>query len=150
MLRKAHLFAPKFNPTVMSQQRFQELIAVFTSKNEELKEYKREIKDAETDYPMELEELLMTLKDLKAQVKEQREDHIKLILEQDAAYGENRERVQLLKEEIAQAKLELFTLATNASREKGGLDTTVTVQGMPVRLQTQSEIQVYVDGKVIK
>lgn len=134
----------------MSQQRFQELIAIFTSKNEELKEYKKEIKDVETDYPMELEELLMTFKDLKKQVKEQKEDHIRLILEQDAAYGENRERVQLLKEEIAQAKLELFTLATNASREKGGLDTTITVHGLPVRLQTQSEIQVYVDGKVIK
>lgn len=134
----------------MSQQQFQDLIAQITGKAEELKEVKKEIKDLETDYPIELEELMLSLKDLKAQVKERKEEHIRLLLEQDAAYGENRERVQLLKEEMAQAKLELFTLATNASREKGSLDTTVTVHGMPVRLQTQSELQVYVDGKVIK
>ena len=75
---------------------------------------------------------------------------MKLILEENAEYAEYRERVQLAKEEIAQAKLEIFTIAANQTREHGDIDQTVLVDGAPFRLQTQKEVQVYLNGKVIK
>ena len=134
----------------MSNQIFQTLIEQITAKQAELKETKSLMKDLEKDVPLELEDLLFTLSDLKKQVKERKDEHLKSLLEDNADYAEYREQVQVLKEDIANAKLELFTEAAKVSREKGNLDQTVTVQGAPARLQTQSEVAVYLNGKVIK
>lgn len=128
----------------------QEFIKILTEKLEELKELKSLMKDLEDDLPMALEELMMSLKDLKKQVKEQKDAHIKLIIEENTDYNEYRERVQMAKEAIAEAKLKLFTEAANQSREHGDLDQTVVVQGAPFRLQTQKEIAVYLNGKAVK
>lgn len=108
------------------------------------------MRDIEDDIPMELEELMMQLKDLRKQTKGRKDEHLKTILEENVDYAEYRERVQLCKEEIAQAKLELFTLAANQSREHGDLDQTVVVDGSPFRLQTQKEVAVYLNGKAVK
>lgn len=136
----------------MTQQdtHFQQLLQTFVGKQAELKDIKKFIREAENDVPMELEDLLMSIKDLRKQAKELKDAHVNNLLENNVEYGENRERVQLLKEEIAQAKLELFTLAANLSREHGDLDKTVMVEGAPMRLQTQREVSVYVDGKMVK
>ncbi len=128
----------------------QELIKLLTEKLEELKELKSLMKDIEDDLPMELEELMLSLKDLKKQVKDRKDAHLKLIMEENTDYNEYRERVQLAKEAIAESKLKIFTEAANQSREHGDLDQTVIVQGAPFRLQTQKEIAVYLNGKAVK
>jgi len=134
----------------MTDPAMQEKIKLLQEKLAELKELKSLMKDIEDDIPMELEDLMIQLKDLKKQAKDRKDEHTKLILEENAEYGEYRERVQLAKEEIAQAKLEIFTIAANQTREHGDLDQTVLVDGAPFRLQTQKEVQVYLNGKVIK
>ena len=134
----------------MSDQRFQDLIQKINTSAEELKEIKSRIKELESDVPMELEDLMISLKDLKKQAKDRKDEFIRDLLNDNAEYPELRERVQMIKEEAANAKLELFTLAQNQSREKGDIDKTVNVQGMPMRLQTQKEVQVYLNGKVVK
>jgi hypothetical protein len=134
----------------MSDQAIQKSIQDLAAKNAELKEVKRLMKEHEKDVPMELEDILLSLKDLKKQAKGLQDDHLRNLLEESVEYGEYREQVQFLKEEIAQAKLELFTAAENQSREHGDLDKTVTVEGAPHRLQTQKEMIVYLDGRVVK
>ncbi|QQR54409.1 hypothetical protein IPG41_04360 [Candidatus Peregrinibacteria bacterium] len=129
---------------------FQEQIAILNEKLAELKELKSLMKDIEDDIPMELEDLLLSLKDLKKQVKERKEEHLKKIIEDSVEYNEYRERVQMAKEAMAEAKLKLFTEAANQSREHGDLDQTVVVEGAPFRLQTQKEVAVYLNGKVLK
>lgn len=134
----------------MSDVVIQEKIKLLQEKMLELKEIKSLMKDIEDDVPMELEDLMIQLKDLKKQAKDRKDEHMKTILEESLEYAEYREKVQLAKEEIAKAKLELFTLAANQTREHGDLDETVIVEGSPFRLQTQKEVAVYLNGKVIK
>ena len=139
-----------FNSQAMSDVVIHEKIKILQEKLIELKEIKSLMKDLEDDIPMELEDLNIQLKDLKKQAKDRKDEHMKQIIEDSAEYGEYRERVQNAKEEIAKAKLELFTLAANQTREHGDLDQTVIVEGAPFRLQTQKEVAVYLNGKVIK
>jgi len=129
-----------------------EQLKIILEKQEELKELKRLMKDIEDDVPMELEDLLESLKDLKKQAKDRKDEHIKQIMTDNNDYNEYREKVQAAKEAIAEAKLKLFTEVMNESREKGDvdLDQTVTVSGMPLRLQTQKEMTVYLNGKLLK
>lgn len=134
----------------MSQNLFQEAVQALVARSEELKAAKKAIRDIENDVPMELEDLMLQLTDLKKQAKERKDEFIRDLLEENADYVEMREKVQTLKEDIANAKLELFTAAANASREKGDLDETLVVEGLPVRLQTQKEVSVYLDGKAVK
>ncbi|MFA4814903.1 MAG: hypothetical protein WC924_03130 [Candidatus Gracilibacteria bacterium] len=134
----------------MSDAVIQEKIKILQEKQIELKELKSLMRDIEDDIPMELEELMLQLKDLKKQVKDRRDEHMKQIIADSVDYAEYRERVQMAKEESAKAKLELFTLAANQTREHGDLDQTVMVEGAPFRLQTQKEVAVYLNGKVIK
>lgn len=128
----------------------QEEILRLTDKLAALKEFKSLMKEIEDDIPMELEELNLQIRDLKKQAKDLKDAHIKLIIEQNTEYNEYREHVLEAKEEIAESKLKIFTEAANQSREHGDLDQTVVVQGAPFRLQTQKEIQVYLNGKVVK
>ena len=134
----------------MSDAIIQEKIKILQEKAQELKEVKSLMKDLEDDIPMELEDLMIQLKDLKKQAKARKDEHMKTILDESLEYSEYREKVQLAKEEIAKAKLELFTMAANQTREHGDLDQTVIVEGAPFRLQTQKEVAVYLNGKVIK
>ena len=127
-----------------------EQIQTIYDKEAALKDFKKMMKDIEDDLPMELEDLMIQLKDLKKQVKERKDAHIKLIIEENTEYNEYREHVQESKEAIAEAKLKLFTEMANRSREHGEIDQTVLVQGAPFRLQTQKEVQVYLNGKVLK
>ncbi len=128
----------------------QEQILILTDKVAALKEFKSLMKEIEDDIPMELEELNLQIRDLKKQAKDLKDAHIKLIIEQNTEYNEYREHVMEAKEEIAESKLKIFTEAANQSREHGDLDQTVVVQGAPFRLQTQKEIQVYLNGKAVK
>lgn len=127
-----------------------ELLEKLTIKMEELKEMKKTIKEIESDIPMELEELMLSLKDLRGQVKERREEHINMIIESNDEYNELREMVQTHMEEIANGRLELFTAATNAEREHGNIDETIVIEGAPQRLQTQREVAIYLNGKAVK
>ena len=134
----------------MSDQTLQEQINAVIKKQAELKELKSLMKDIENDVPLELEELLLTLKDLRKQVKDEKDEHLKNILSENVEYVEYREQVQFLKEEIVNAKLALFTEAAKQSREHGEIDKTITVEGAPFRLQTQREVSVYLNGKQVK
>lgn len=128
----------------------QDLIQTLSTKMQELKDTKGLLRDLETDLPMELEDLNASLNDLKKQVKEKKDAHIKSLIESNNEYNDYREQIQELKEEIANAKLQLFTEAANLSREHGDLDQTVVVEGAPQRLQTQKDILVYLNGKLVK
>ena len=99
---------------------------------------------------MELEDLMLSLKDLRKQVKERRDEHINMIIENNDEYNELREMIQSHKEEIANGRLELFAAATNAEREHGNIDETIIIEGAPQRLQTQREVAIYLNGKVVK
>lgn len=134
----------------MNTQMLKELLEKLTIKMEELKEMKKTIKEIESDIPMELEELMLSLKDLRGQVKERREEHINMIIESNDEYNELREMVQTHMEEIANGRLELFTAATNAEREHGNIDETIVIEGAPQRLQTQREVAIYLNGKAVK
>lgn len=127
-----------------------ELIQIIYDKEAALKDFKKMMKEIEDDIPMELEDLMIQLKDLKKQAKALKDAHLKLIIEENTEYNEYREHVQEAKEAIAEAKLKLFTEMANRSREHGDLDQTVLVQGAPFRLQTQKEVAVYLNGKVVK
>lgn len=134
----------------MSDQLIQEHLEKLANKQAELKEIKKLMRDLEKDVPMELEDIQLSLKDLRKQAKDMKDEHLKTLLEDNIEYAEYREQVQLLKEEVAQEKLALFTAAENQSREHGDLDKTVTIEGSPHRLQTQKEVVVYLNGKVVK
>lgn len=129
---------------------FQQTVEKLNAKLDELKEIKKLQKDLEDDVPMDLEDLLLSLKDLKKQVSDKKDEHIKNLMQNNADYNEYRERVRDLKEEAANLKLQLFTDASNLSREHGDIDQTIVVNGAPFRIQTQKEVQVYLDGKLIK
>ena len=115
-----------------------------------IKQIKSWIRDAEIDYPRELEELIIQLKDLSKQVKEKKEAFRRQLIEENAEYSGMREKLQNAKEELALAKLALFTKATDISRETGDIDETIVVEGLSFRLQTQKEVAVYLNGKVVK
>ncbi len=134
----------------MADTVFQNLIEQLTAKIEELKEIKHLMKELEDDLPMETEDLVESFKNLKKQINEAKEKHIKDLLAEHIDYADYRKKVQELKEEAANLKLQLFTEAANMSREHGDLDQTVVINGTPSRLQTQKEVQVYLNGKVIK
>lgn len=134
----------------MSDTVFQNLIEKLTTKIEELKEIKHLMRELEDDLPMEMEDLVATFKDLKKQITEAKEKHVKDLLAEHIDYADYRKKVQELKEEAANLKLQLFTEAANMSREHGDLDQTVVINGIASRVQTQKEVQVYLNGKVIK
>jgi len=127
-----------------------EAIQIIYDQEAAVKDFKKLMKEIEDDIPMELEELNIQRKELNKQAKDLKDAHIKLIIEENTEYNEYRERLQMAKEAKAEAMLKLFTEAANRSREHGELDQTVLVQGAPFHLQTQSEIAVYLNGKVIK
>lgn len=136
--------------SAQGSQAYGHIIADIQNKEADLKLLKTEIRNLEKDYPMELEELELSLKDLKKQFKAGKDEHINNLLANNVDYAEFRERVQLLKEEIVQKKLELFTLAQNESRDQGSIDRTVMVEGAPMRLQSQEEVVIYLNGKPMK
>ncbi len=134
----------------MSSTVFQELLEMLAQKEAELKDIKKSMRDLEKDVSIELEEKEIALKDLKKDVKELKEEHLRELLQNNVEYAENRERVQILKEELANAKAQLFAEATNASRENGGFEQTIMVNGAPTRIQTQQEFGIYLNGKILK
>ncbi len=130
---------------------YQDAVQAIITKQEELKAAKKALRDIESDLPMELEDLMISFKDLQKQVKAAKEDHIKSLLSDNTDYVELREKIQELKEEEADGRVQLFTLIQNATREhQSDLDETVLVEGAPCRLQTQRDLAVYLNGKVLK
>lgn len=129
---------------------FQNLIEELGKRLGALKEIKTLMRELEEDVPMDLEELLLSFKDMRKQVKEGKDKHVKVLLESNDDYADYRKKVQELKEEAANLKLQLFNEAAKLTREHGDLDQTVVVNGTPSRLQTQKEVQVYLNGKIIK
>lgn len=134
----------------MTSAVFQELLETLVRKQEELKALKKTIREIEKDVPVELEDKLLMRKEMSKEIKELQNEHINNLLENNVEYGEMREQTQLLLEEIADSKLALFTEATNMQREHGDLDRTVVIEGVPQRVQTQSEVSLYVNGKALK
>jgi len=129
---------------------YQQVLEQIFSFQEELKAAKKALKDIESDLPMELEDLMISLKDLQKQAKAAKEEHLKSLLANNTDYVELREKIQSIKEEEADARIQLFTLIQNATRDQGDLDETVMVEGAPVKLQTQRDLAVYLNGKVLK
>ncbi len=130
---------------------YQDAVQAILTKQEELKAAKKALRDIESDLPMELEDLMISFKDLQKQVKAAKEEHIKSLLSDNTDYVELREKIQEIKEEEADGRVQLFTLIQNATREhQGDLDETVLVEGAPVKLQTQRDLAVYLNGKVLK
>ncbi|MFT7183843.1 MAG: tetrahydromethanopterin S-methyltransferase subunit G [Oceanicoccus sp.] len=134
----------------MDTQTIKQLLEQLTVKMDEIKVMKKTLKEIESDIPMELEDLMIGLKDVRGQVKDRKDEHINQIIETNDEYNEIREMIQDHAEQIANKKLELFSAATNAEREHGNIDETVVIEGAPQRLQTQREVTIYLNGKIVK
>lgn len=126
---------------------FRDPIREIHSQGEAIKAAKSWIKDAETDYPIELEDLILASIDLQKQVKKAKDDFLKKLIEENDEYNEMREKLQEAKEAYAQGKEDLLLKVSTNGEE---VDCTVNVEGIPYRLQTQKELGTYLNGKLVK
>lgn len=128
---------------------FEDPISRFFDLKEELKIQTGMKKDLENNFTMELEDLILSLNDLKKQVKEKKDEFIRGLMEENQDYNSARERIQEIKESLANIKLGLST-QVNSAPNSDGLDLTVKTGNGPVRLQTQKQISIYLNGKELK
>lgn len=126
---------------------FHDPILELHRQGEAIKAAKDWIKDAESDYPMELEDMLLALKDLQKQVKQAKDEFIKQLREKNDEYNEMREKLQEALEAHAEAKESLLYKVSSNGDE---VDCTITVEGTPYRLQTQKALGTYLNGKLVK
>jgi len=126
---------------------FQDPILEIHRQGEAIKAAKSWIKDAESDYPIELEDLILSLKDLQKQVKKAKEDFVKQLMEENDEYNEMREKLQEALEANANAKEALlYKIKVNGEE----VECTINVEGIPYRLQAQKELGTYLNGKLVK
>ena len=126
---------------------FQDPILEIHRQAEAIKAAKSWLKDAETDYPIELEDLILSLTDLQKQVKKAKEDFQKKLIEENTEYNEMREKLQDALEAHTNAKEALLQKVDVNGTE---VDCTINVDGVPYRLQTRKELGAYLNGKLVK
>lgn len=136
-------------PVGGQQTLFEDDLQVIYDGTNAIKELKKLIREIEQDYPMELEDLILSLKDLQKQVKERKQEYMKRIMEEDDVYNEYREQLQVTQEDVAHAKLRLFKKVSEKASKKD-IDETIVVCGTPLRVQTQKGTRIYVNGEELK
>lgn len=115
-----------------------------------IKEDKKMLKEMESDFPIELEELMLQLKNLQAQVKEQKDEFLDDLVH-DEIYMGIKGRI-LNGSVILTEMLEAFKAdAIAETLSFGSIDQTFEINGSIVRLQTQKleKVEVALDGKEI-
>lgn len=105
------------------------------------------LREMEKDYPQELQTLIDSKKDLEAQIKQEKDTFLTR-LQKDDTYKLARTRKAELQIEVDDLKSKIKYEAINQSKN-GALDLLIIVQGTPVKLQTESAINVFIDGKEI-
>lgn len=105
------------------------------------------LREMEKDYPQELKALIDSKKDLEAQIKQEKEAFLTR-LQEDNTYKLTRTRKSELQIEVDDLKSKIKYEAINQSKN-GTLDLVILIQGNPVKLQTESAINVFIDGKEI-
>lgn len=129
---------------------FSDTIAEITHAHLSIKDLKSKIREMEKDYPMELEDKMLALKDLRKQVKDEKDEFLKNLRE-DSDYCEMLELLEKQRETLAVAKEDLFRKAVdNGGMSSEDLDLTVIVEGAPVRLQSQKDFSLYLNGKALQ
>lgn len=129
---------------------FSDPIAEITHAHLSIKDVKSKIREMEKDFPMELEDKMLALKDLRKQVKDEKDEFLKNLRE-DSDYYEMLELLEKQRENLAVAKEDLFRKAVdNGGMMSEDLDLTVIVEGAPVRLQSQKDFNLYLNGKALQ
>lgn len=111
-----------------------------------LKEEEKMIKEMEKDYPVEIEELLEQVKEVNDDLKERKEYFVNDLRNNNEDYQEASKRKAELKIQRDELLAQVKDLAIKQEDE---LDLTIEVNGTIVRLQTQKEKKVYLDGKEV-
>lgn len=129
---------------------FSDALSKFIAIQDEIKEDKKMLKEKESDEPMELEDLRIQQRELNKQIKDRKKEHLKELIENDTEYNDIRQRIQAGKEELENTKSHLFSVAAKQTDDSGDLNESIETTHGPVRLQTQKEVGVYINGKRLK
>lgn len=141
---------PAIYEQVQQKSLFESPLARLWALQDALKEDRKMLRDFETDYPMELEDLILSLKDLQKQVADRKAEFIKNLLKNNADYSDCRVRIQQTKEEIAQKKTELNSVASKEVETRGeNLNLKIRINDEEVLLQTANGTDVFINGKQI-
>lgn len=125
------------------QSLFDDPISQLFQALENLKIDKNIVKEFEKDYPIELEELMRGAKQMQKQIKELKE-RFTLELQKNKDYLLARERKANSKIKADELRAQIYQKAFNLEED---LDCTIIVKGAPVRLQSQNQKMLYLNGK---
>jgi hypothetical protein len=125
------------------QSLFDDPISQLFQALENLKIDKEIVKEFEKDYPIELEDLIRGAKQMQKQIKELKEKFA-LELQKNKDYLLARERKANSKIKADELKAQIYQKAFTLEED---LDCTIIVKGAPVRLQSQNQKMLYLNGK---
>ena len=131
----------------MQQSLFNDPVSKLYDAMDALKGEETMLREIEKDYPPALEAMIESKKELDAQIKEEKDAFLRR-LQDDNTYKLARTRKAELQIEVDDLKSKIKYEAINQSKN-GTLDLVILVQGNPVKLQTESAINVFIDGKEI-
>lgn len=107
------------------------------------------VKEMETDYPIDLEELIQSLKDLQQQVKERKEGFIEELKEDNDHYNETCARIVENQVALDGAVSDLNRLFQRSFKTESMIDEVFDYDGEEIRFQalkTQS-VEIALNGK---
>ena len=135
-------------PAIVQQQQqslFNDPISKLYQAQDSYTEEDKMIKEMEKDYPIELEDKILALKDLQKEVKELKDEFLRQ-LQKDDAYAEAVTRRAELQLEIDDAIKNVKELA-NTESASGDFTLNLIVDGRAFYLATQKQNHVFLDGK---
>lgn len=116
---------------------------------QDLKNYREDIKKLERDYPIRTKEKMSMLKKMRAEVKAEQEQHVLELARNNGEYREQRDMVQKITEDLKDIKHEIKIGVAKEMQEKGEYDETIIVQGHPFRLQGSTTYGAFLNGKAL-
>ncbi len=113
---------------------------------DEINDFKKDKRKMEKEIPEDLKELMKSLRDLKEQVKDKQDEFTKN-LQEETTYQKLREMIVNKEEEIAEAKVQLWQAVSQIPQEKNiSMDIKID-EARFIKLQTERDIRVYLNGK---
>lgn len=146
-------------PTETAEERqhqdslFEDPLSKYYAAVDAFEEESKMVKEKESEYPEELQELVDSAKDLSKQVKERKEEWLESKKEDDEEYAEMLVRKAEAKIQMDEFASDLKVLAKEQVKETGELDLMIIIKvdgvDTPVRLQTMAQLEVALDGKTL-
>lgn len=134
---------------VRQQNLFQTPVFKIFELQDAIKEDKKMVKEMETDYPIDLEELIQSLKDLQQQVKERKEGFIEELKEDNDHYNETCARIVENQVALDGAISDLKQVVSEELQDRNMIDEVFDYDGEEIRFQalkTQS-VEIALNGK---